>query len=311
MPSQRRLTRQVSRTRTAARRTWQDALADLSSRYLPGVLALDPPTVQPVPLVCDSPHSGTHYPQDFGHCMSRQGLRGMEDAFVDELFAHAPACGAALLRALFPRSYIDPNRAADDIDPRMLHDEWLHPINPGPKSECGIGLIFSIASEGPIYRRKLLAAEVKRRLDCYYWPYHRTLEHAIDRTWRRFGTVLHLNCHSMRSISAGTLPDGDGLSRPDFVLGDRDGTSCDPALTDWVREFLQDAGHAVVLNAPYKGVELVRRYSDPAKGRHSLQIEINRTLYMDEDAVCKTERFTLLERTLTSLMAALGQRMLA
>lgn len=283
----------------------------MPARLLPGVLEFLPPRTRPVPVVLDSPHSGAHYPADFGHCMSQQGLRRLEDAFVDELFAHAPAFGAAFLRALFPRSYIDPNRAADDIDLRMLHDEWPHPANPGPKSECGIGLIFRFAAEGPLYRRKLSAAEVRRRLDRYYWPYHRTLEHVLEQTWRGFGAVLHLNCHSMRSFSSTRMPQGDGVSRPDFVLGDRDGTSCAPALTRWVREFLEDAGYTVSVNSPYKGVELVRRYSDPAQSRHSLQIEVNRALYMDEHDVRKNTGFVSLQRTLESLTAAVGERMLA
>lgn len=310
MPSQRRLTRAASRGTASSRRAALCTPGVLAPRHVPGVLELAAPTARPAPVVLDSPHSGAHYPDDFGHCMSQQGLRRLEDAFVDELFERAPATGAALLRALFPRSYIDPNRAPDDIDLRMLHDEWPHPANPGPKSECGIGLIFRHAAEGPLYRRKLSAAEVRRRLDRYYWPYHRTLEQALERTWRSFGAVLHLNCHSMRSVSSAAMPEGDGVARPDFVLGDRDGTTCDPALTQWVRGFLEDAGYAVSVNAPYKGVELVRRYSDPARGRHSLQIEINRALYMDEHAVRKTGGFSALKRALETLTAAAGARML-
>jgi N-formylglutamate amidohydrolase len=309
MPSQRRLTREVSRARVCA--PCGDVPSVLPARHLPGVLEFEPPRSEPVPVVFDSPHSGAHYPRDFGHCMSQQGLRRLEDAFVDELFAHGPAFGAAFLRALFPRSYIDPNRAADDIDLRMLHDEWPHPANPGPKSECGIGLIFRFAAEGPLYRRKLSAAEVRRRLDRYYWPYHRTLEHVLEHTWRSFGCVLHLNCHSMRSVRSTRMSQWGRGSRPDFVLGDRDGTSCDPALTHWVRDFLQDAGYAVSVNAPYKGVELVRRYSNPALSRHSMQIEINRALYMDEQDVRKTCGFASLKRTLESLTAAVGEHMCA
>jgi N-formylglutamate amidohydrolase len=287
-----------------------DALVrDAESLLVPGVLELTPPETDPVPVVFDSPHSGAEYPRDFGHCMSEQGLRRLEDAFVDELFEHAPRFGAAFLRALFPRSYIDPNRAPDDIDLAMLADEWPHEANPGPKSEVGIGLIFRLAAEGPVYDRKLAAHEVRNRLESYYWPYHRALERVLEQTWQRFGEVLHVNCHSMKSMSTGRTPEGPGVERPDFVLGDRDGTSCDRAFTEHVREFLSDAGYRVSVNSPYKGVELVRRYSDPPTRRHSLQIEVNRALYMDEERVCKREGFERVRDTLMALTDTIREYM--
>jgi N-formylglutamate deformylase len=237
--------------------------------------------------------------------MSDAGLRRLEDAFVDELFQHAPRHGASLLRALFPRSYIDPNRAPDDLDVSMLDEAWPHEANPSPKSESGIGLICRLAAEGPVYDRKLGVDEVRRRLERYYWPYHRALERLLDHTWRRFGAVLHVNCHSMKSASTASMPEGRGVARPDIVLGDRDGTACDPSLTGRVRAVLRDAGYTVAVNSPYKGMELVRRYSDPPAGRHSLQVEINRALYMDEHHVCKADGFEQLQRTLGDLTSAI------
>jgi len=275
----------------------------LAPAHIPGVLELRPPEAEPAPVVLDSPHSGAEYPPDFGHCMSHAGLRRLEDAFVDELFGHAPRHGASLLRALFPRSYIDPNRAPDDLDVAMLAGEWPHPANPGPKTESGIGLICRLAAEGPVYDRKLAVDEVCRRLDRYYWPYHHTLERVLEHTWQCFGAVLHVNCHSMKSTSTGVMPEGRGVSRPDFVLGDRDGTACDPALTERVRAVLTDAGYRVAVNRPYKGMELVRRYSQPQAGRHSLQVEINRALYMDEERVSKGDGFERLQHTLSGLTA--------
>jgi len=278
----------------------------LAPAHIPGVLELLPPQAEPAPVVLDSPHSGAQYPQDFGHCMSQQGLRRLEDAFVDELFEHAPRHGASLLRALFPRSYIDPNRAPDDLDVAMLQEDWPHPANPGPKSESGIGLICRFAAEGPVYDRKLAVHEVRRRLDSYYWPYHHALERVLEHTWQCFGTVLHVNCHSMKSTSTASMPEGRGVSRPDFVLGDRDGTTCDPALTARVRGVLVEAGYRVAVNRPYKGMELVRRYSEPTAGRHSLQVEINRSLYMDEDRVRKADGFERLQHTLGGLTGAIS-----
>jgi N-formylglutamate deformylase len=280
-------------------------VAPVAPARIPGVLELLLPEREPAPLVLDSPHSGADYPDDFRHCMSDAGLRRLEDAFVDELFQEAPRHGASLLRALFPRSYIDPNRAPDDLDVGMLDEEWPHGANPGPKTESGIGLICRLAAEGPVYDRKLAVHEVRHRLERYYWPYHRALERVLDHTWRRFGAVLHVNCHSMKSTSTSSMPEGRGISRPDFVLGDRDGSACDPDLTERVRAVLVDAGYTVSVNSPYKGMELVRRYSDPGAGRHSLQVEINRALYMDEQRVRKADGFEQLQRGLGDLVGAI------
>jgi N-formylglutamate deformylase len=274
---------------------------------LPGVLEVRPPSGDALPLVMDSPHSGAQYPEDFEHSISRTHLRSLEDAFVDELFHDSPRHGATFLRALFPRSYIDPNRAHDDLDSRMLSDSWPHASNPGPKSDSGIGLIFRYASQGPIYRRKLAAAEVRRRLDGYYWPYHNTLERILDRKWEHFGEVFHVNCHSMKSISPAAAPEGSGVSRPDFVVGDRDGSSCEGAFTRLVCEYLCDHGHRVSVNDPYKGVELVRRYADPSSGRNSLQIEIKRALYMDERDLRKHEGFEVIAGLMQGLTQELAR----
>ena len=273
---------------------------------IPGVLELVPPRISPAPLVMDSPHSGAQYPRDFEHCMSTRGLRSLEDAFVDRLFDPAPGHGATLLKALFPRSYIDPNRAHDDIDAGMLADEWPDESNPGPKSESGIGLIFRYAAQGPLYNRKLTAAEVRRRLDRYYWPYHQALSRTLDLKRRYFGEVFHVNCHSMKSVSPGAAPEGRGITRPDFVIGDRDGTSCDGRFTQLVRGFLADHGYRVTVNDPYKGVELVRRYSDPHQGRHSLQIEIKRSLYMNEARIEMSAGFHGLQALMGDLTGAIA-----
>lgn len=278
-----------------------------SHTFIPGVLELLPPATDPAPLVLDSPHSGEQYPEDFRHCMSRAGLRALEDAFVDQLFSHVPVFGASLLKALFPRSYIDPNRAHDDIDPRMLAEQWPRASNPGPKSASGIGLIFRHAASGPVYDRKLSVAEVQQRLDRYYWPYHSTLSRTLDLKWRYFGEVFHVNCHSMKSVSIGAGEHGKGSPRPDFVVGDLDGSSCDRRFTETVRSYLADHGYHVTVNDPYKGVELVRRYSNPREGRHSLQIEIKRSLYMDERRIEISDGFQRLEQLLRGLTGELAR----
>ena len=273
--------------------------------HLPGVLKLSPPQCAAMPLVFDSPHSGAQYPHDFRSILAKADLRRLEDAFVDELFEHVTEHGAVLLSAQFPRSYIDPNRAADDLDVSMLDDQWPHAANPTQKSSNGIGLLFRHAVNGPLYNRKLTVAEVRDRLDRYYWPYHQTLERVLDHTWQRHGVVMHVNCHSMKSFDTRSSNSGAGSPQTDFILGDRDGTSCAPAITAQVADHLRKQGYKVSVNSPYKGVELVRRYSDPARGRHSLQIEINRSLYMNERIVAKHDGFAPFKDALRSLTSAM------
>lgn len=263
-----------------------------------------PPTVAAVPLVLDSPHSGDAYPDDFRAACDRGLLRQAEDAWVDELWAGAAGLGVTMVAAGFPRAYIDPNRALEDMDPALLDEPWPHPLAPGDKSGRGIGLIWRlIKGEVPIYDRKLSVAEVEARIDRYWRPYHAALDEAIDATHARFGKVWHIDCHSMQATGNKRSVDGDGTPRADFVLGDRDGTTCEPEFTRFVAERVAAMGYSVKVNDPYKGVEIVRRLGRPADGRHSLQIELNRALYMDEEAHRKIPRFEQLQADLTRLAA--------
>ena len=279
----------------------------LSDHTIPGVLFRANPKTAEVPLVFDSPHSGTNYPEDFDHVCPRRVLRTAEDTFVDELYAAAPAQGATLIGALFPRSYIDANRHLTDIDQALLAEPWPGPLNPGAKTRLGMGLIRRLAvPELPVYGRKLGVAEVQARIDRYYHAYHDELASAADRLHARFGGLWHIDCHSMKSVSNGMASEGPGVARADFVLGDRDGTTCAPELTGFVREFLAKRGYDVRVNDPYKGVELVRRHGRPRENRHSLQIEVNRKLYMDEESFERNANFPKLKSDLDGLVAALA-----
>ena len=272
------------------------------SYLVPDVLERFEPEGRIVPVIFDSPHSGSVYPDDFGHCIDRIHLRRTEDAFIDELFGDAPGKGASLLCALFARSYVDPNRSPDDIDPSMLQGQWPYRINPSEKARLGIGLIPSREPGGIVYDRLLSVEEACRRLDTCYWPYHRELEQALDGAQRRAGAFWHVNCHSMPAVSTSVSPEGPGVPRPDFCLGTRDGTACDGEFVELVESRLVDMGYAVTIDDPYKGVELVRRYSDPLHGRHSLQVEINRGLYMDEASITRHEGFAALKANITRLV---------
>ena len=261
------------------------------------------PRSAPVPLVLDSPHSGTEYPHDFDHLPPRASVRQAEDTYVAELYAAAPEFGATLVEALFPRAYIDPNRHVADIDPLLLAQSWPGAIAPSRKTELGIGLVWRLARGGaPMYARRLEVAEVQRRIADYYEPYQRCLASTLDERHRAFGVVWHINCHSMPAVGD-VMSDDPGRARADFVLGDRDGSTCEPEFTAFVAATLADMGYDVAINDPYKGVELVRMHGRPAARRHSLQIEVNRKLYMDEATLERNQGFRTLEANLTRLVA--------
>lgn len=262
----------------------------------------------PLPLIFDSPHSGTRYPRDFYYTCPFAVLEKAEDKYVEELFADAPLYGASLLQAEFPRSYIDVNRAEDDIDHELLEEIWPEESNPSARAHAGIGLIRRLVNPGtPVYNKPLSVEDVKRRIENYYRPYHAALEKLIDDAHYQYGQVIHINCHSMPAnmsgINAFLRPT---FKLPDFVLGDRNGTTCDIALTNYVRDFLKGLGYSVAVNDPYKGVECVRRYSSPATGRHSLQIEINKSLYMNEETGLKHSGFEALKSNLNLLIGSLA-----
>lgn len=261
------------------------------------------PAGHAVPLVLDSPHSGTWYPDDFLPAVQLEVLRQAEDSYVDELYATGPQRGATLIAAQFPRSYIDPNRSLLDIDASLLDAPWPGPAVPSRKTQLGVGLIWRVLDSGQaIYARKLSVAEVRRRIVDFHQPYQRAVKNALDEAREHFGAVWHLNLHSMPAVSGNISEEGPGKRRADFVLGDRDGTTCEAGFTAAVADALRAMGYEVKVNDPYKGVELVRAFSDPADARHSLQIEVNRRLYMDERTREKSSGYAALKRDLDRLL---------
>lgn len=274
---------------------------------VPGVLyRMEPAAEAAIPLVFDSPHSGRVVPEDFLSVASLAALRSSEDAFVDELFHAAPGHGAGLLAALFPRSYVDTNRAVDDIDAALLDAPWPEPTAPSEKARAGMGVIRRFALPGqPMYERRLTVTEVRRRLDGFYVPYHAALQEMLDAAHARFGVVYHLNCHSMKAVGNAMNTDA-GKPRPDFVVSDRDGTTTEPGFLDCLVGSLRGRGHSVAANDPYKGMELIRRHGRPAEGRHSVQIEINRGLYMDEATFDRGGRFAPVRALMDAVVGELA-----
>ncbi|MBU6501963.1 MAG: N-formylglutamate amidohydrolase [Burkholderiales bacterium] len=270
--------------------------------YRPGVTA----------LVLDSPHSGISYPDDFAYACPLMTLRTAEDTHVEKLYDFAPALGVAWIEAHFPRSYLDPNRDTTELDVSLLDAPWPEPVATDPvtlsKVRLGKGLIWRATDDGvPIYNRKLGVAEVRARIALCWQPYHAAVAQAIDAAHARNGYSIHLNCHSMPAVGASHATDFPGLVHADFVIGDRDQSTASAALSRLICDHLAHLGYSVSHNHPYKGVELVRRYGDPARQRHSIQVEVNRKLYMNERTREITDGFAPLQGALRSLVQRLLQ----
>ena len=266
------------------------------------------PGVQP--LVLDSPHSGVAYPAEFDYACDLAVLRQAEDTHVEKLYDFAPALGVAWVEAHFPRSYLDANRGTTEMDVTLLDAPWPHPVATDPqvlsKVKLGKGLIWRTTDDGvPLYSRKLSVAEVEARIANCWKPYHAAVAQAIDAAHARHGYSIHLNCHSMPAVASQFSTGFPGEKHADFVIGDREGTTASPALSALICGHLKSLGYDVAYNHPYKGVELVRRYGQPAAQRHSIQVEVNRKLYMNEQTLEITDGFAALQASLRSLVALL------
>lgn len=264
------------------------------------------PTIQTVPMLVASPHSGRSYPPDFiaSSRLAFNALRRSEDCFVDELLVGATGVGVPLLRADFPRVYCDVNREPWELDPAMFADKLPPWCNTGSaRVLAGFGTIARLVSSGePIYRSKLAFAEAEQRVRTCWQPYHEALVHRIDDIVATHGVCLLLDGHSMPSL-VGEPKAAD----PDFVLGDAFGTSCAQAITQFTEQFLRDRGFRVRRNDPYAGGYVTRHYGRPSNQIHVLQIEICRSLYMNEVRFEKLVQFAGIQEVFTALLAALAE----
>lgn len=267
------------------------------------------PQAQSLPLVFASPHSGRDYPDAFlaQSALDPLTLRKSEDSFIDEVFAAAPELGAPLIRAHFPRAYVDPNREPYELDPRMFADilpDWVNTAS--PRVAAGLGTIARVVANGAeIYRDRLTFAEAVARIDRCYHPYHAALGQLIEDTRRRFGLCLLVDCHSMPSVG-GPMERDAGEARVDIVLGDCFGASAAPGVIATAEAAFRTLGYRVARNTPYAGGFTTRHYGRPAERVHALQIEINRALYMDEATVTRKPNLARLAREMADVIAMLG-----
>lgn len=260
---------------------------------------------QRVPFVFSSPHSGRFYPERFLRMvrLDRQAIRRSEDCFVEELFGGATALGAPLLTAHFPRAYIDVNREPWELDPRMFAEPLPAFANArSARVAGGLGTIPKLVGEGlDIYGSRIRLAEAVERIEHIYKPFHECLRGLVARTQARFGFAVLVDCHSMPA----SIRVGENNMRPDFIIGDRFGTSASPALTEHAIGLLTAMGYTVAHNKPYAGGYITEHYGRPACGLHALQIEINRGLYMDERSLQKSPGFAELAADIARFVADL------
>ncbi len=279
---------------------------------------LKKPARQTSPLIFASPHSGATYPKDWVEAtrLSERELRQVEDAFIDSLFASALTYGAPLLSANFPRSYVDVNRSIDELPINWIEGDWVegdwveadapetgkikqNACVPSPRAAAGLGVIpTAIGENAHIYDAPLSRQASTQRLSLYQL-YHDQLAQLISQTKSQFGYAILIDCHSMPGFS----PSGARYS--DFILGDRYGKSCDPAVIDCISAQLKSSGYRVTRNYPYAGGYVTRHYGQPDAQVHALQIEINRELYLNKISMQKNHGFDKLEQNIDDLIKIL------
>ena len=258
------------------------------------------------PLIFNSPHSGSIYPPAFlaSARLELTQLRRSEDSFVDELFIGVVRQGFPLMRAHFPRCYIDVNREPYELDPRMFEGRLPSFANTrSMRVAGGLGTVARVVGDAQeIYDQRIPVDDALRRIDGLYKPYHRALRRLINKAHQAFGTVIVVDCHSMPSVGVSR----EEPRRPDVVIGDRYGTSCAPILADTVEDTVSRLGYSVGRNKPYAGGFITEHYGNPASGLHTVQLELNRAVYMDERRRARGERFAQVARDFTVLAEVLA-----
>ncbi len=258
-------------------------------------------------VVFSSPHSGRDYPLEMlkRSVLNRHVIRSSEDAYVDRLFDTAPGLGIPLLKAKMPRAYLDLNRSPDELDPALI--DGIRRRGHNPRVSSGLGVIPRVVANGrAIYRGKLTIDEARHRIDTYWHPYHTRLKSLLAESYTMFGQAILIDCHSMPHeavAAAGTTRSG----RPEIVLGDRFGASASGEIVDQIESAFAAAGLSVARNAPFAGAYVTQTYGRPGRRQHAIQIEIDRSLYMDEQKILPGTNFELFRQTLRKVIADIAR----
>ncbi|MEM7121477.1 MAG: N-formylglutamate amidohydrolase [Pseudomonadota bacterium] len=287
------------------------AVNDKDEANVPEPVRIRRPRRQTLPLVISSPHSGRDYPSEFLALsrLDRLAIRRSEDAFVDELAAGAVAMGAPLVAATFPRAFLDPNREPYELDPRMFDSPLPGWVNSrSPRVRAGLGTVPRVVAGGAeIYAGKLEPGVAEERIKRYYMPYHDAIVALLDETRANFGIAVLLDCHSMPSGERGGPA---AKSRADIVLGDRFGHACDAEIMRLAAETLRARGYQVRRNDPYPGGFITEHYGRPDMDVHALQIEMNRSLYMNEARMTRGSGMAALKADLEHLFGVIANQAL-
>jgi N-formylglutamate amidohydrolase len=273
----------------------------------PGLFLRYEPATPAVPLIVDVSRSGREYPKDYRTPLPFTTVHDNVSMYVEDLYAGAPRSGATLLYCMFPNTWVDVNRDELDMDPSVVDGEWPVALKPTPRTLEGLGLIKSKSRYGePFQERKLAVAEIEERLAKYYRPYHAELKRIVEDLHARFGAVRQLSCHCMSAIGAPTHPDA-GRPRPDFCVSDLNGRTTSPEFLALVVGALRSMGYSVAVNDPYAGNVLIGRHGNPARGIDSVQIEVNKKLFMDTQTFRATPGLAKLKSAIDKLLGVVAE----
>ena len=258
-------------------------------------------------VVFASPHSGSVYPAEMMRktILSAHVIRSSEDAFVDQFFDMAPEYGAGFIKAVAPRAFVDLNRSPDELDPALI--DGVRKQGHNPRVASGLGVIPRVVANGrAIYRGKLHLSEAQNRLENFWHPYHRALQEMLEDALRYHGQSVLIDCHSMPREALDSVA-RSGAKRPDIVLGDRFGAAAGGAVVDRVEAAFRAEGFEVARNAPFAGAYITQAYGKPSRGQHAVQVEIDRSLYMDEKRIRPNDNFGTVQRAIRSAVADIAR----
>ncbi len=272
----------------------------------PGLFLRFEPTAPAVPLIVDVSRSGREYPKEYRSPLPFTTVHDNVSMYVEDLWAGAPAAGGTLLYCTFPNTWVDVNRNEADMDPALVDGTWPKPLKPTARTLDGLGLIKTKSRYGePFQERKLSVAEIEERLALYYRPYHAELKRIVEDLHARFGVVRQISCHCMSAVGAPTHPDA-GKPRADFCVSDLKGKTSSPAFMALIADTLKGMGYSVSINDPYVGNELIGRHGNPPRGIDSVQVEINKKLFMDTKTFRATDGLAKVKADLDRLLAAVA-----
>ncbi len=273
----------------------------------PGLYLRYEPLSKPVPLLVDVSRSGREYPKTYRSPLPFTSVHDNVSMYVEDLWAGAPQVGATLIYCCFPNTWIDVNRNELDMDPDVVEGTWPVQLQPTARTLEGLGLIKSKSRYGePFQERKLAVTEIEERLDTCYRPYHAELKRLVEDLHRRFGRLIQISCHCMSATGAPTHPDA-GKPRADFCVSDSKGKTASKQALELVVETLKSFGYSVTVNDPYIGNELIGRHGNPARGIDSIQVEINKKLFMDTATFRATAGLPKVKADLDRLLGVLAQ----